>query len=163
MADRTGRSESSQATSLDGDNCPTLTHKKTDQTTLSRNVTFECELSQHFFFEAAHTLQRTIEAETSRRIHGHTYEAEVTVRGVPDKVSGMVMDIAHLRSEIARVREMLDHRLLDEIPELGPPTMENLCAFIHDQLQEALPGLHAITVQRRASGDRCVLRCGRNT
>ena len=37
-------------------------------------------LSQRFFFDAAHTLQREIEAEGSRRIHGHTYHAEVAVR-----------------------------------------------------------------------------------
>ena len=36
-------------------------------------------LSQRFFFDAAHTLQREIEAEGSRRIHGHTYHAEVSV------------------------------------------------------------------------------------
>ncbi len=33
------------------------------------------ELSQRFFFEAAHTLRREVEAEGSRRVHGHTYEA----------------------------------------------------------------------------------------
>ena len=31
--------------------------------------------------EAAHTLERSIDAEGSRRIHGHTYTAEVMVRG----------------------------------------------------------------------------------
>ena len=36
------------------------------------------ELSQRFYFEAAHTLRRQIEAEGSRRIHGHTYIAEIT-------------------------------------------------------------------------------------
>ena len=31
---------------------------------------------QRFFFDAAHTLERAIETESSRRIHGHTYYAE---------------------------------------------------------------------------------------
>lgn len=39
------------------------------------------EISQRFFFDAAHTLKREIEAEGSRRVHGHTYHAEVFVRG----------------------------------------------------------------------------------
>ena len=34
-------------------------------------------ISQRFFFDAAHTLRREIEAEGSRRVHGHTYHAEV--------------------------------------------------------------------------------------
>lgn len=120
-----------------------------------------CELSQRFFFEAAHTLHRSIETEGSLRIHGHTYEAEVTVSGLPDAVSGMLVDLGYLRGEIARVREMLDHRFLDEIPDLGPATIENLCAFIRSQLEDSVPGLCAVMIERRASGDRCVLRWGR--
>lgn len=115
------------------------------------------ELSQRFFFEASHTLRRTVEAEGSRRVHGHTYEAEVTVRGTPN-AAGMVIDLALLRAEIARVREKLDHHLLDEVADLGIPTLENLCSFIRTQLAPAVPGLCAVTIERRASGDRCVLR-----
>lgn len=117
-----------------------------------------CELSQKFYFEAAHTLRRTIEAEGSRRIHGHTYHAEVTVRGVAHADSGMVIDLAYLRAEIARVREQLDHHFLDEVPGLGPATLENLCAYLRAQLAPAVTGLCAVQVERPASGDRCVLR-----
>src|SRR6218665_316057 len=38
-------------------------------------------ISQRFFFDAAHTLRREIEAEGSRRVHGHTYHAEVALTG----------------------------------------------------------------------------------
>lgn len=117
-----------------------------------------CELSQQFFFEAAHTLHRATETEGSLRIHGHTYHAEVTVAGVPDHQSGMVIDLAYLRGHIARVRDMLDHRFLNDVPGLSPATLERLCVFIRDQLQEALPGLCRVAVERKASGDRCVLR-----
>jgi 6-pyruvoyltetrahydropterin/6-carboxytetrahydropterin synthase len=116
------------------------------------------ELSQRFYFEAAHTLRRsqaTGEAESSRRIHGHTYEALVTICGVPDE-HGMVMDLALLRAAIARVRDKLDHHFLDEIEGLGPATLENLCVFIARQLN--LSGIASVSVERHASGDRCVLR-----
>lgn len=115
------------------------------------------ELSQRFFFESAHTLRRDIEAEGSRRVHGHTYEAEVTVRGTPNAM-GMVMDLGHLRAAIAGVRERLDHHFLDEVPGLGVPTLENLCLYIREQLAPTFPGLCAVSIQRQASGDRCVLR-----
>ena len=83
------------------------------------------ELSQRFYFEAAHTLNRKIETEGSLRIHGHTYEAEVALVGTPDPASGMLIDLALLRQEIERVRSMLDHRFLDEVQEIGPVTLEN--------------------------------------
>lgn len=128
------------------------------ETMVNSNSKTVCELSQRFFFEAAHTLHRSIETEGSLRIHGHTYEAEVTVSGVPDSVSGMLVDLSYLRSEIARVRDLLDHRFLDEVPGLGPATIENLCAFIRLQLEKSVPNLCAVMIERRASGDRCVLR-----
>jgi len=116
------------------------------------------ELAQRFDFEAAHTLRRTLATEGSMRIHGHTYEAEVTVAGTPRESDGMVVDLGELRVQIARLRDMLDHRLLDEVPGLGPATLERLCLFMHAQLIESVPGLCAVMVERRASGDRCQLR-----
>ena len=115
------------------------------------------ELSQRFYFEAAHTLLREIETESSRRIHGHTYEAEVTVRAQPDPKTGMVIDLAILRVHIQAVRQLLDHQLLDEIEGLGQPTLENLCAFIFEKLGHQVECLAAVSVWRQASGDRCTL------
>jgi 6-pyruvoyltetrahydropterin/6-carboxytetrahydropterin synthase len=114
-------------------------------------------LSQHFYFEAAHTLMRSYETEGSIRIHGHTYDAEVTISGPADPSSGMIADLSLLRKEIERVRFMLDHRLLDEIQDLGPATLENLCLFIRKQIEPNFQNLTAVMVERRASGDRCVL------
>ncbi len=116
------------------------------------------ELSQKFFFEAAHSLDRKIDAESSRRIHGHTYHAEVVISGTPDADSGMLVDLGFFRHEIERIRELLDHRFLDEVQGIGPATLENLCAYILDQLKDALPTLMQVSVERPASGDRCVAR-----
>jgi 6-pyruvoyltetrahydropterin/6-carboxytetrahydropterin synthase len=116
------------------------------------------ELSQRFFFEAAHTLNRTIETASSMRIHGHTYHAEVTVCGMPQVGSGMVLDLAQLRAAIAALRERLDHRFLDEVEGLGSATLENLCTFIREALEPSFPQLCAVTVERQAGGDRCQLR-----
>lgn len=121
------------------------------------NTTDHFELSQRFYFEAAHTLIRTIDAQGSRQIHGHTYEAEVTLTGQPDPTSGMVLDLAYLRQEIERVRTLLDHQFLDDIAGLGPATLENLCLFIKQHLIGAVPTLSCVTIERRASGDKCTL------
>lgn len=114
-------------------------------------------LSQRFYFEAAHTLHRSYETEGSLRIHGHTYEAEVTISGPSDPMTGMIVDLALLREEIERVRFMLDHRFLDEVKDLGPATLENLTVFIRNQMEPTFANLTSVMVERRASGDRCVL------
>jgi len=116
------------------------------------------ELSQKFFFEAAHTLHRSIDAAGSKRIHGHTYHAEVTLIGAPDAKSGMLQDLGNVRRHIESIREQLDHHFLDEVPDLGPATLENLCTFIFTKLVARCPQLVAVTVERQASGDKCVLR-----
>ena len=115
------------------------------------------QISQRFFFDAAHTLRRQVEADASRRVHGHTYQAEITLAGEPDAATGMVVDLGLVRQAIAAVRDELDHRMLDDIAGLGPPTLENLCAFIWRQLAARLPTLSAVRVWRDAMGDACLL------
>ena len=117
------------------------------------------ELTQSFYFEAAHTLRRYVEgeSESSRRVHGHTYHAEVTLRGEPDPSTGMVMDLGVVRRELAVLRERLDHHFLDEVEGIGPPTLENLCAFIARELKTTIPLVVRVAVFRPASGDRATL------
>ncbi|MDP4073143.1 6-carboxytetrahydropterin synthase [Acidovorax sp. A1169] len=115
-------------------------------------------ISQRFFFDAAHTLRREIEAEGSRRIHGHTYHAEVSLRGPRDPATGMVLDLGLLRRGLEVVREQLDHHMLDEVPGLGIPTLENLCLFIVQALPAELrPLVSRVRVWREALGDSCAL------
>ena len=114
-----------------------------------------CEISQSFFFDAAHTLERAIESASSKRIHGHTYNAEVFLTGQPDPATGMLIDLGVVRRELVMVREQLDHHLLDEVSGLGPPTLENLCQFIFSKLLLALPALSSVLVWRVSIGDGC--------
>ena len=114
-------------------------------------------VSQKFFFDAAHTLRREIETEGSLRIHGHTYYAEVTVSGQPETHNGMVVDLGLVRLQIDKLRPQLDHHLLDEVPGLGPATLENLCSFIWRSLEPSLPGLSQVRVWRDSIGDGCTL------
>lgn len=113
------------------------------------------ELSKQFRFDAAHTLERSIETESSRRIHGHSYRAEVAVRGRPDPATGMIVDLGLLERMLADAREALDHRFLDEINDLGPATMENLCRWIWDRLHPEIGGLVRVSVHRDSSGETC--------
>lgn len=113
------------------------------------------ELSKQFRFEAAHTLERAISTDSSRRIHGHSYRAEVTIRDVTDPVTGMVIDLGLFARLLSEVRDGLDHRLLDDVPELGPPTIENLSLWIWNKLTKHYPTLTKVIVFRDSEGETC--------
>jgi 6-pyruvoyltetrahydropterin/6-carboxytetrahydropterin synthase len=114
------------------------------------------ELSKQFRFEAAHTLQRAIGTEGSRRVHGHSYRAEVAVRGVPDQASGMIVDLGLFDLSLQKVQGRLDHHFLDDIKGLGPATLENLAAFIWTALTENGVKPSRVVVARDASGESCL-------
>lgn len=116
------------------------------------------EISQRFFFDAAHTLRRSIDSEGSARVHGHTYQAEVAIAGQPDAATGMVVDLGVLRAELEKIRRRLDHHLLDEVEDLGPPTLENLCGFVARLATQAGLPVSRVCVWREGIGDRCELR-----
>jgi 6-pyruvoyltetrahydropterin/6-carboxytetrahydropterin synthase len=116
------------------------------------------ELSQTFYFESAHTLQRQVDATPSRRVHGHTYIAEVTLRGEADPATGMVMDLGLLRRAIETVRLDLDHHFLNDVEALGPATLENLCSYLWKRFSPQFGSLWQVSVRRDQSGDRCTLR-----
>jgi 6-pyruvoyltetrahydropterin/6-carboxytetrahydropterin synthase len=112
-------------------------------------------LSKTFIFEAAHTLQRKLDAEGSRRIHGHSYCATIAMKGHPNKASGMLLDLGEVDIALEQVRGQLDHRFLDEVTGLGPATLENLCSFIWKELSPTLPYLSMVSVSRPLTGDMC--------
>lgn len=113
------------------------------------------ELSKQFRFEAAHTLERVIDTESSRRIHGHSYRAEVVVRGPADPRTGMVVDLGLFERALAGARDALDHQFLDDIGDLGPATMENLASWIWRRVEPDCGGLARVVVYRDSSGDAC--------
>jgi 6-pyruvoyltetrahydropterin/6-carboxytetrahydropterin synthase len=113
------------------------------------------EISKEFRFDAAHTLERTVDTEASRRIHGHSYRAEVVIRGRPNPESGMVIDLGLLDQALQETRDGLDHRFLDEINDLGPSTMENLSAWIWRRLAPKFPNLWRVTVKRDSDTGTC--------
>jgi 6-pyruvoyltetrahydropterin/6-carboxytetrahydropterin synthase len=132
-----------------------LANAQNNWNTMNTTNKYSFEVCQRFYFDAAHRLNREIEIEGSRRIHGHTYLAEVAVLGDVDHKSGMVIDIGLIRLEIDKVRELLDHHYLDEVPDLGVPTLENLCVYIEKTMRANGLQLSRVSVWRESLGDRC--------
>jgi 6-pyruvoyltetrahydropterin/6-carboxytetrahydropterin synthase len=118
-------------------------------------VTALHEITKDFRFDAAHTLIREIAAEGSRRIHGHSYRAQVALRGPVDPISGMIADMGLVEQLVEGARETLDHRFLDEINDLGPATMENLASWVWRKVKPDCPQLVRVTVFRDSAGESC--------
>jgi 6-pyruvoyltetrahydropterin/6-carboxytetrahydropterin synthase len=112
------------------------------------------ELTKAFRFEAAHALPGTTLGEASEEIHGHSFRSEVTVRGVPDPATGMVVDLGILDRAITEVQKTLDHKLLNKIAALGPPTLENLARFIWERVQQA-GEVTRVSVHRDSCNESC--------
>ena len=112
------------------------------------------ELTKSFRFEAAHALPGTTLGAASEEIHGHSFRAEVTVRGMPDPATGMVLDLGLLEQSMAEVRKMLDHKLLNNVDALGPPTLENLSRFIWERV-ERTGRITRVSVHRDSCNESC--------
>lgn len=112
------------------------------------------ELTKSFRFEAAHALAHTTLGEVSQEIHGHSFRAEVTIRGTPDPATGMVRDLGLLERALADVQKTLDHKLLNKIDGLAIPTLENLSRFIWERVQSA-GHVTRVSVHRDSCGESC--------
>ncbi len=115
------------------------------------------ELRKTFQFEAAHLLPYLAETHKCRRLHGHSFKAEVVVAGECDPRLGWLMDYAAISESFRPFWEQLDHRYLNEVPGLENPTSENIAAWIWDRLKPALPELIEVTVAETCTAC-CVYR-----
>ncbi|MFY8021238.1 MAG: 6-pyruvoyl trahydropterin synthase family protein [Bacteroidia bacterium] len=111
-------------------------------------------------FNAAHKLYNPnwTEAEneaffgkcSNKFYHGHNFELFVTIKGVANPETGMVMDLKKLKKVIKEnITEPLDHRNLNEdIPWLKGvmPSIENMITAIWDILEPLMENskLHSL-------------------
>lgn len=115
-------------------------------------------------FSASHICHNpALSAEQNRQLfgaaanphgHGHNYVVEVSLRGEPDPVTGMVLDLKLLKSILNReVVDVYDHRFLNhEVPPFDKviASTENIAKDIWERLQPHLDSerhkLHSVRV-----------------
>ena len=117
------------------------------------------EITQEFGFDAAHFLENAPQG-SNRRMHGHSFYAEVTLRGQPDKLQGWVRDFCEVNAVLGDIRETLDHCLLNDIEGLGQPTLENLARYIYGRAKQRLPEVCRVKLRRPSHGHSCVFEGG---
>ena len=116
------------------------------------------ELALRFGFDAAHRFDTYPGGHPYNTLHGHSFQVEVALEGEPDPATGMVGDLGEVERACTQVRNLLDHRLLNEIPGLEKPSLENLCLFVGKALQPRFPHLARVTVRRESIGQSCTYR-----
>jgi 6-pyruvoyltetrahydropterin/6-carboxytetrahydropterin synthase len=117
----------------------------------------QAELTKDFSFEAAQTLPSAPAGHKCRKMHGHSFKVEVTVRGKVDPKIGWVYDHAQISAAMKPLMQMLDHSYLNEIKGLENPTIENMAAWFWKKLAPQCPGLCQIVVHETPTA-RCTYR-----
>ncbi len=119
-------------------------------------------ITKKMHFNAAHRLHsELLNEQENKKVygecnnpmgHGHNYELEVTVRGKPDSVTGMVINLKELKDIIQKtIIDKVDHKHLNHDVKFMKgliPTAENLAVAFWTQLKDNITGceLHEIKV-----------------
>ena len=116
------------------------------------------EITKAATFDAAHHFPNEPEGSIYRRVHGHSFMVEATVRGEAlDAEHGWVADLGALDRALRAAAGRLDHGMLNDHPGLELPSLEHLCRWFADQLRPEWPGLCRVTVSRPTIHERCTL------
>ena len=115
------------------------------------------EITKAAHFDAAHHMTHAQGDERYRRLHGHSFRVEASLRGPADRATGWVEDFAALDEALKAVANALDHGLLNDQPGLENPTLERLCLYFAQKLRPRFPALSRIIVSRPTIGERCAL------
>jgi 6-pyruvoyltetrahydropterin/6-carboxytetrahydropterin synthase len=108
--------------------------------------------TRRFEFSAAHRYwndgwsreenERVFGKCTSQYGHGHNYTLDVTVKGQPDPITGMIMNMVELKAVVGQVLEAFDHKHLNEdTPYFKQriPTTENIVRVLWGLIAPRLP------------------------
>ena len=115
------------------------------------------EVFKEFTFEAAHHLAVNVaDGHRYSRLHGHSFQVQVSLKGEADEKKNWVCDFDEIAQRIDELRSELDHHYLNEIVGLEVPTLENISRWIWNRLDNQLPGLDRIVVRRGSCGEGCV-------
>lgn len=88
-----------------------------------------------FSFEVAHHFPLMPEGTKHNRIHGHSYYCDLTVYNNKLNKFGFVCDFDALERACDDIKEMLDHKFINDVVGENP-SMENIGNFIIQQFQE---------------------------
>ena len=114
------------------------------------------EITKAAFFDAAHYIEQGPADHRYRKLHGHSFRVEASVKGQMQD-AGWVADLESLDVALKAVAAELDHGLLNDRPGLESPTLERICLYFAERLTPQFPGLSRVVLSRPTIGESCAL------
>ena len=102
-------------------------------------------------FSSAHAL-RGYQGKCEH-LHGHNWKIEVYVRGARLNEIGLLVDFKELKAATKKVMDLLDHKILNELPpfdERYNPSSENIARYILDEVGGQINNDHRTVYKVRA-------------
>lgn len=115
------------------------------------------EIYKQFRFESAHKLPNVPDGHKCGRLHGHSFEVTVRVRGPVGEKTGWVVDFADIKEAWKPLEKVLDHNYLNDVPGLENPTSEVLARWVWRKLRPTLPMLSDVEVKETCTSG-CIYR-----
>ncbi len=105
------------------------------------------ELTVRGEFSSAHFLRAY--RGKCRKLHGHTWKVEVTVKGNRLDKIGVMADFVGLKAHLEHIMGRLDHACLNELNAFKScnPTTENLAKYIYKEYAAAAKPLKMVRVR----------------
>jgi len=82
----------------------------------------------------------------------------VRLEGNAQEDKGWIRDLWKIEQIIKKAVEPLDHAVLNEVPGLEQPALEQIAQWIFARLEPELPGLTCVEVGRPSCGERARVR-----
>jgi len=104
-----------------------------------------------FTIESARSLPNLPNAHPCKRVHGHSFNIIISLKGSINKKTGFVFDFNDIDKAFNPIKDRLDHVYLNDIAGLENPSSENLCVWIWEKLKVKLPKLFKIEIKETSS------------
>lgn len=93
------------------------------------------QVTKIFKFETGHQLSNCYSKECMQP-HGHGYKCEITLEGLIDSSTGMVIDFKELKEIVQPIIDQYDHKFFTEESYGKNPTAENMATDIFWKIRE---------------------------
>jgi 6-pyruvoyltetrahydropterin/6-carboxytetrahydropterin synthase len=114
------------------------------------------EITKQFTFEAAHYFPNMPQGHIYRKMHGHSFVVEVTFFGKKNKENRWVTDFDELSKCLNEIKKKLDHKCINDIKEIGLPSLENISSWIGKQLEKKYSNVRSIKLRSPSCGESCI-------
>jgi 6-pyruvoyltetrahydropterin/6-carboxytetrahydropterin synthase len=105
------------------------------------------ELRQEFRLESARYLPLLPKNHPCSQTHGHSFRVCLILHGELNEKVGWVRDYHEVQVIWDQeIKKYLDHKLLNDVPELNNPTSELICKWIFNKLKPKLSELKQIII-----------------